>query len=528
VRARLPSRWVAPGWDAALASAERVAGAVFSSSAEDGTPTVSVPGWTVVKARPMRVVLRGRVEGTGAATEAFLKAHRPVTALDRAKRLVEAKGPAEGSILLDLRKRGVAVPGVLGWSATPEGHDLLLTAAVEGARSLEEARAADVPHAQRVALEEAVGALLRRAHDAGWTDDDVHAGNVVVTPGGPVLVDAGRGHVRDAVPPARRIRLLGAAGHGLRADARSGLRALRAYLEGDRERARKWMRDVSRDAATAARAYRHRRARRARRTGLHFLAFAPAGPGSAGVLARRRVPAAWSALAASLLSGPPPGARPLKADGSVVAARLPGVADEVVLKRFAPRWKDPWRTPRPIRAFRRAYALRVRGVECPEPLLAAADADGAGVYVAAGAGPGAADLHEAARGALALSPARRRAALFDLGRFLRRLHDAEVSHRDLKAPNLVARVEGGRVRFLVVDLEGARPRRGPVPWRRRARDLARLDASVGAPFVSRADRRRVLSGYLAAWTRPPVEPEAFAAWVRADRARKVGPSGRPR
>ena len=208
------------------------------------------------------------------------------------------------------------------------------------------------------------------------------------------------------------------------------------------------------------------------------------------------------------------------------------------MKRFGASWKDRFRVPRPLRAFRRAYALRVRGVSCPEPLLAASDARGRGVYVAALAGSdagGALDLDRAARGdgggpsALSqLSPRSRRRALERLGRFLRRMHDAEVVHRDLKAPNLVAWDGPRGASFAVVDLEGAHVARGRVPWARRARDLARLDASLGSPPVSRADRLRVLRGYFAAWERAPVSRGDFARRVAFASARKRAPSGRPR
>jgi len=66
-----------------------------------------------------------------------------------------------------------------------------------------------------------------------------------------------------------------------------------------------------------------------------------------------------------------------------------------------------------------------------------------------------------------------------------------------------------------------------VPWRRRARDLARLDASVG-PVVSRADRRRVLAGYFASFRRAPVSLATFARRVARASARKRGPAGAPR
>jgi tRNA A-37 threonylcarbamoyl transferase component Bud32 len=489
----------------------------------------------------MRVVATGLVPGPGGPIEVYAKVRRPVTAVDRARRRwFRPRGPAEGALLQGLSQRGVPVPRVLGWSAgEADAPDLLVVEAVEGARPLAECLAPPADRAARLAAVEGVGRLLRRAHDAGLAHRDLHRENVVVGRDGPALLDPGAARLRAPLPPARRIRLLGLAAHGLGADARTGLRALRAYLDGDREKARRWLRDVSRDAATARREYRRGRARRARRTGLHFEVFEPAGPATTGVRSKDRAPAAWKEGAARWIALPPEGARPLKADGAVVAARLPGLEEEVVLKRYPPRWKDRWRTPRAIRAFRTAYTLRIRGVECPEPLLAAVDATRAGVYVAARAGARAGgaclDLHEAtrpgARGRLALaarSPAERRDALHRLGRFLRRLHDAEVSHRDLKAPNVVAYESGGRVRFEVVDLEGARPLRGPVSWRRRAKDLARLDASVGPPVVSRADRVRVLRAYVLGWARPPVDLATFAAWVAEDRARKLStPGGAP-
>jgi hypothetical protein len=116
----------------------------------------------------------------------------------------------------------------------------------------------------------------------------------------------------------------------------------------------------------------------------------------------------------------------------------------------------------------------------------------------------------------ALAPAARRAALHRLGRFLRRLHDAEVVHRDLKPANLVAWPTPRGVAYAVVDLDGARATRRPVPWRRRARDLARLDASVG-PAVSRAARHRVLRGYVASFERAGLPLRDLARRVAAHR-----------
>jgi tRNA A-37 threonylcarbamoyl transferase component Bud32 len=150
------------------------------------------------------------------------------------------------------------------------------------------------------------------------------------------------------------------------------------------------------------------------------------------------------------------------------------------------------------------------------------------------AGDDARDLHrwtasgDGARSAYAaLSPSARAAALHALGRFVRRLHDAEVSHRDLKAPNIVARREGAGVAFSIVDLEGARVRRREVSWRRRARDLGRLDASLAPDAVSRADRVRVARGYFAAWRRLPVDLGTFVRRVARASSRKRRALGAP-
>jgi tRNA A-37 threonylcarbamoyl transferase component Bud32 len=90
------------------------------------------------------------------------------------------------------------------------------------------------------------------------------------------------------------------------------------------------------------------------------------------------------------------------------------------------------------------------------------------------------------------SPTGAPAAALVLGRFLRRLHDAGLSHGRLFARNLLA-VEGG---FAIVDLDRARALeegRG-VREAARAKDLAFLDESL--PRAPLRDRRRALRAYL--------------------------------
>lgn len=506
----------------------------------DGTlpPT---DGVEVVKARPHRLVVRTEVDGGEGPLRVYVKVHRRTRPFDALRdRLRVAKGPAEAAVLLALAARGVDVPPAVAWSSDGTGTlDLLVTAAMPG-RDLRTIAAERPTRRARARIAAAVGRLLRRAHDAGFDDRDVHRGNVLVDGDRAILLDPGTRAPSRALRRRARERALGRAAHGLGADARDGLRALRAYFGDDGRRVRTWARAADRRARRIERRYRAGRARRATRTGRHFGTFE-----SKALVGVRRLdgtpPDVAARLAAWLDAWPAPGApespRPLKSDGSVLALRAPGFADEVVAKLYRPRVRDRFRVPRALRAFRRAYALRIRGVACPTPLAAAARPDGTGVAVFEllrdGEGD-AVDLDRAVRGRggapapyATLPRGLRREALFELGRFLRRMHDAEVSHRDLKAPNLVARREDGRVTFALVDLEGARVRRGPVAWRRRARDLGRLDASVG-PVVTRADRRRVLAGYFAAFRRAPTTPAAFARRAAAASARKRGPSGAPR
>lgn len=75
------------------------------------------------------------------------------------------------------------------------------------------------------------------------------------------------------------------------------------------------------------------------------------------------------------------------------------------------------------------------------------------------------------------------------------MHDRAVSHRDLKACNIL--LERG-VEPVLIDLVGVRIRRA-VSFRQRAKELARLNASfLASPDVTCTVRLRFLRTYLAA------------------------------
>jgi tRNA A-37 threonylcarbamoyl transferase component Bud32 len=87
-----------------------------------------------------------------------------------------------------------------------------------------------------------------------------------------------------------------------------------------------------------------------------------------------------------------------------------------------------------------------------------------------------------------------------LARWVRRMHDRGVSHRDLKAPNILlqhATTDPANAAPVFIDLVGVRVSSRAVPWPRRAKDLARLNASfLAMPHITRTERLRFLLTYL--------------------------------
>jgi len=91
---------------------------------------------------------------------------------------------------------------------------------------------------------------------------------------------------------------------------------------------------------------------------------------------------------------------------------------------------------------------------------------------------------------------RKRALIGELGRYVRRMHDRGVAHRDLKADNFVAREEeGGGYRFYIVDFDGFYL--GSISWRRRIKNLVRLLGALrDCVTITRTDAARFLRSYL--------------------------------
>ena len=187
-----------------------------------------------------------------------------------------------------------------------------------------------------------------------------------------------------------------------------------------------------------------------------------------------------------------------------------GRPTQVIYKRFnRKKWLDPLLTLfRPSRAWRSWQAgqhLASRGIPTPQNLafisrrrpfkkcapilvLAARDLPD---HRQGAERRRPRDLH--AQGASESSADVRRARIrtltVSLAELVRSLHDRSLSHRDLKASNILINVDSieGRNQLSVIDLVGVRLRH-PIPVNRRVQNLARLCVSLDAvPGRTRSD-----------------------------------------
>jgi serine/threonine protein kinase len=101
-----------------------------------------------------------------------------------------------------------------------------------------------------------------------------------------------------------------------------------------------------------------------------------------------------------------------------------------------------------------------------------------------------------------LTPALRRARIRSLteslAALIRSLHERSLSHRDLKASNILIKIDpkNGSDQLSLIDLVGVRLQH-PLPWRRRVQNLARLCLSLSSvPDRTHTDALHFLRLYL--------------------------------
>jgi serine/threonine protein kinase len=225
-----------------------------------------------------------------------------------------------------------------------------------------------------------------------------------------------------------------------------------------------------------------------------------------------------------------PGARLLKRCVSSTVAELelptPAGPRAVILKRINVRSVlDPLKNCARASAVRRSWllghGLRERQLPTPRPLAmfhryraGFLPAEG---YLLTEKVPDALGLPEAVKACA--DTAVLRAWTERLARVVRAMHDRGVSHRDLKAPNVMLRgaaTDPTTAAPVLIDLVGVRAGASEIPFARRARELARLNASfLEMKHVTRTERLRFLRVYLGAGGR---EPDWKKWWTAVSRA----------
>ena len=409
-----------------------------------------------------------------------------------------------------LGERGVETVEPLAWARFrgrwPRGS-FLITRALEGTVPLDHQLIHDPPAtaADRRRLTTALAEYVAKLHAAGVTHPDLHPGNLLVRPAGGqefFLIDVHDVELgRPLGRPARLQNLvLLNRWFQLRTTRADRLRFWRAYAgvgadPGDARR-------LERETTLSMAALWSSRDGRCLRENRHFSR--THGLGVAGFVVRD--------LDAEVVAGfirDPDGpfagldAELLKASRSatvcVVTIPTPAGPRPMVYKRFQVTQRTDYvaglfRPPPALRSWTNGHAFIDRGLPTPRPWLVLHHCrfglPGAG-YLLCDLVPEARHLHDAVRETGRTD----RWRLIDrLARWVRLMHERGVSHRDLKAANILITPDGD---CQFIDLVGARTRRR-VPRAIRVRDLARLNASfIASPLLSRADRVRFLRVYLA-------------------------------
>jgi tRNA A-37 threonylcarbamoyl transferase component Bud32 len=485
----------------------------------------------VVKDGPHRAVYRVRLPGL----DCHIKHYRLLGWRSRVRELLRpVKARREYERALAVQARGIPSPRPLAWGIEGVGvgpsASWLITETVARAEPLLTYLESMLPRLTsptraraRIGLARALGRFLARMHAAGAVHQDLHPGNLLVRLGGQGehelwLIDL---HASAVGPPcpwrARRSNLVVFNRYfALRASRADRLRFWHAYRairsdivpgpHGQTARDLERLTERSNLGFWQARDRRclvsNRYYQRLRAGGVHGHAVRDIGRDAlAPLLADPDAPFAW------------PGVQVHKDSRSstVVEFDLPvgGAIRRVIYKRFrVTERRDPWlglvRRTAALRSWVLGQGLRERCLPTARP-LAVLHRHRGGLpregYLLAEKIEGAIDLHALMEG-LSSRPVCERTAelrrrMEALARLLRQFHRRGLSHRDLKAPNLLTAAAPGDARFWFIDLVGVRRHRR-VGRRSRAANLARLHASFARhPLVSRTEKLRFLRAYLA-------------------------------
>jgi len=487
------------------------------------------PGARVVKQNPVRTVWRvPRPDGSAV----YLKRFR-VSAFPGALKylFVPSRAKAEWEASRALRAAGVPAAVVIAFRETRAAGLLAGAACVveefpdamelvpwmhrrwgrEGPFTAEQAAA-------RRALLERLGRVLRQVHDAGLRHPDLHGGNLLLA--------------REGEPPEMRLIDLHTVRPGTpdrEGDLATLLHSLLTATSAEERATVAAAYDPAMRVPEARLAAMEER-RVASRTSAAKL-FRPTGRFGVGTSGDLRMVflRAWGKEPfAAALRAHASAKEPIKRGGRSTVTRVEVEGPEgpvrLVVKETKVRGaldllKNALRRPRGLQSWAAGNGLWFRDVPCAEPRACAVRgawplrresflvmedvaADGErfdlrSLRLWGHAGPLAGKKEEAER----------------LGRFVGSLHARGIYHGDLKAVNVFVRPKHGRDSFCLVDYDRVAFGAGPVPERRRWKNLAQLGASLGTYFT-RADRLRFYRAYASlvpgAWERRKESARAVA------------------
>ena len=419
-------------------------------------------------------------------------------------------------------------------------ENFLVTLAIEGMTPLDHFVSEVLPELPardqdrlRHGLADELGQFTARLHDAGFLHLDFHPGNVLVgldSKGSPrlAMIDLDALRERKSINSRATEANLALLNHYFWQSSSRGdrLRFLRAYAA-NRRGVRLDLRDSSRRIEKLTRSWAERLWTRWGRRCL----------GTNKYFRKRQGSGSWSIasrdvnrdVVRNLMADPDapfqwPQTRILKSSRTSLVAEItlpvgiPPQETKVIYKRFHVRsWYEPWlclvRPSRGWRAWRGAQHLASRALPTPRnlaylcqtrrplgPLSAALPYQSYLVTVKEDPSITMADyLNEILP---SLDPASRRAGirrmLRAIARLMRVLHDRSISHRDLKAANILilGDPEAEHPALSVIDLVGV-VHQHPISTGRRVQNLTRVLLSLlNTPGVTRTDMLRFLFDYL--------------------------------
>jgi tRNA A-37 threonylcarbamoyl transferase component Bud32 len=450
----------------------------------------------------------------GSAAPLLLKVHRHATGRhalrDRIKRSFgRVAAEREWRALRRAYEMGVAVPEPLGRARLADGDELVVERFVAGPLLANALASRDGGIAETLL---ALGTAIHALHAGGLAHGDLHAGNLILSEAGPVLLDW---------QSARRCRGPGdrAATHDLALlDASLGRLGVSSwdrhrlccaalgFSEADTSESRAAVEAIAQTGVAARERHAHNLTRRSLRPGDSGVPWCtPLGQGlrrpdvDAATL-EKALEADLAALARSPGRATDDGARVLKADGRTSVSRVSADGREWVVKavrRDGPGrlLEDRLKRGPAQRAWRAAAGLRSRDIPCAEP-------------VAFLAGPAIAlhrreiwvmePLGEWTASDPAIADALGPDALADaLVELAIALHRAGIWHADLKGGNVRLGPHAGGWQAAPLDLEDVYfPRR--LSDARRLANLAQLNASLPESLLSAEQRERAFARYAAA------------------------------